>query len=577
MSDAPDVSERRPRKSSPIKPVLVVTFLLVAAAGGYYVFRMEQATELAGAARDQIQEVVLQTPLGAALGDAGILSRPTPKPETPSSTATGPATTSSTTPADAGQSRANTNNPLSAEPTPTVPADAQSPSPESPADTPPNPTLSGEPTALPGTVASAQPSPLPGTPTPPATPVNPLASPLSITTGTTGANGSASGVLSPSTASPDANLPVVVLPPLSPQNEKPGSSTSTSVTAANKNGGLVIQPREGVAPMVLYTEPVPGAKSPQELAEEQASGRIEKALIESSQTLTLSTADQVEVPGMSSPLSDDVPTDSTSVGRQDDAVVTPAFLSDLARLLVSSYKPATDTSNLSLKSVNLRYGTNLIGLKSLASSSSRARQSVLAYVYSPPMLEALYGMYVDSFLLSMVEATEQPGKNALTSSQSAKMFAYYGRQFQSLASTLRAMAATPNLPRLGQNFQNAEDALNKARARFAELGLAYDKARDARKPVDALAKQMQEASIASRQAADKAETAKVELLGGIRANAEAKSGLSDADTLYLASWILRRAQGPSADMFHESLAVSAVLFSDLAARCQEYSHLNQDS
>ena len=201
------------------------------------------------------------------------------------------------------------------------------------------------------------------------------------------------------------------------------------------------------------------------------------------------------------------------------------------------------------------------GLRYIGGDSTSGRAFVLSHAWSPGMLEALYRMYDEPFVLAMRDAAVKRSKGGLNAGQTADMFRAYAGQFRQLDAGLRGVAETPDLDaRLGQ-LRKADQEIEQARKELAGLVDSYERAvnhGDSAR-ADELRSRMEKTS----QRVQKATSARTRAERTLTAELRRKAGADapdDATLLYLAQWVERRDSGP------ESASVAADLLGRMAKR-----------
>ena len=230
-------------------------------------------------------------------------------------------------------------------------------------------------------------------------------------------------------------------------------------------------------------------------------------------------------------------------GRKDDQVVRIAFIDDLASWLVSHYVPAATPGrsgrlSASLQGANLRYGMGMTGLAWIGDDLPAGRTAALNHLFTPGMLDAIYRLYVDRFML-------------------------YARRFRGVAGALQALASMPDFNRQMENLSAAAQRVVDTNAQYSELTFAADEARSngeltrystLRQQMAAKGQQYQQAVIAREQA-------KSAFVQALKRTPEARY-LDDDALLFIASWIDRRTHNNPEKL--TAAGQAANLFRDLA-------------
>ena len=253
-----------------------------------------------------------------------------------------------------------------------------------------------------------------------------------------------------------------------------------------------------------------------------------------------------------------------------DPVVTRHFVSDFAAWLVNSYRPsiredALGSSKVTLRSANARYSTSRT-LCGAERDPFKARNSVLSYVYSPGMLEALYRMYGPRFLKEL-EGAASEGAKALSAKQMADMLQVYAGKLNRIAASLDA-ASRLDISALVAPIRQASAQEETANEAFAKAYAAHNEARDSGR-ADIMAEQSKRLvqSIRAASEADaRKERVRQNVVWALKQKAEG-AVLSDADLIFLAEWLERRRASKGA--VSASASICRQLAGDLAKRSAE--------
>ncbi len=324
-----------------------------------------------------------------------------------------------------------------------------------------------------------------------------------------------------------AALPQTNVSPSVQGTQGQAGQTSTAQTGGRNNGFTLEPPADGV-PQTPPPPPLPGLNRHQGNME-----AIDAALAEAGNP----SSSALNGPLYSGNLNfDSIPDDA---GSPQDSIITPIFIRDFARYLVSSYNPKNNSSHATLIGTNQRYGLGMQGLR-YAGDLAEGRSSVLNYAYSPGMIQALSQLYSDPFLGAMVDATLAPASGApLSPADATRMFQYYAGEARLIAGSLRTVAATPELESKVHVYQRASQNLARTKSQFTQLQLAYENARDNGEETTALRAKMEDATRQSQSAATDFEKERQNLLQTLK---QYKQGniTNDATLLYLAEWVTRR-------------------------------------
>lgn len=363
--------------------------------------------------------------------------------------------------------------------------------------------------------------------------------------------------------------------------DRSGENLPVSVVGADASSGQVSGTLDSLPPardanvvqppadaVVIPLAPENAGTDVLQREEEPEPDLVDQALAENSpDSASLSPAQQAEMPTVSSALTRLAAPDDA--GSQEDSVVSSDFFRNLARWLVDGYQPPMRAGQKgritrSLIAANMRYGTNLSGLRHAAGDTVRGRGAVLRYVYTPGMLDALYRLYVDRFMAEVARAAleERPGKKALTDAQAADMLTVYAGAFRQVAVALRGVASVPDLDARVQAVHEAGQEVVRANGLFAEVLYAYEEARDAGRAAEAetLRRRLSESSSLTEKAIQARNSARRALTDAIRRGAGGRTPGEDA-LIYLAEWVQRRGDGAA-----DATRMAASLLTQLADR-----------
>ena len=227
-----------------------------------------------------------------------------------------------------------------------------------------------------------------------------------------------------------------------------------------------------------------------------------------------------------------------------DSVVTPRFVSDMAGWLASKYIPSHHEgrggrSAVTLVQANARY-SNSGTLRSVERDPLKSRSSILNYVFTPGMLEALYRMYSPAFIEEMERSARASRRTPLTDAQVADMFEVYAEKFCRLAVSLEASSAV-DLPALSAAILREAGHESEANESFARAYMALSLAREHgdRDEIAIQSRRMAESTRVAGMYADRQERARNDMVYAIRRKAEGQA-LSSAELLFLGEWLSRR-------------------------------------
>ncbi len=257
-----------------------------------------------------------------------------------------------------------------------------------------------------------------------------------------------------------------------------------------------------------------------------------------------------------------------------DSVVTPRFVSDMAGWLASKYIPSHHEgrggrSSVTLVQANARY-SNSGTLRSVERDPLKSRSSILNYVFTPGMLEALYRMYSPAFIEEMERSARASRKTPLTDAQVADMFEVYAEKFRRLAVSLDASAAV-DLPALSAAILREAGHESDANESFARAYMALSLAREHgdRDEIAIQSRRMAESTRVAGMYADRQERARNDMVYAICRKAEGQA-LSSAELLFLGEWLSRR--GCSVESMQTAANVCRRMAEQMTRRADDILH-----
>lgn len=237
--------------------------------------------------------------------------------------------------------------------------------------------------------------------------------------------------------------------------------------------------------------------------------------------------------------------DNATALTPEDSIVTHTFVQDLSHYLVSIYHPAQTKRNpgaqprfdLSLKSLNLRYGVDFPGLNVDPGDPLQSRQVFFAHVLKPTVLDFLYATYFPIFLDDLERAL-QTSPRVLTSGEKAnisdeqrrEMFNLLAAKIRTISATVAALARADDVQTLVGKYLADVEKVNAAHLAFWNLDA------DSSSPAARA-----ETSAAIKNAIQTRELSRQRVVQAVIATANPQ-GLEAADLIFLAQWVYRRAQ-----------------------------------
>lgn len=257
-------------------------------------------------------------------------------------------------------------------------------------------------------------------------------------------------------------------------------------------------------------------------------------------------------------------------GPAGDEVVQADFVTDLALYAASRYHPAgtrdndskTGRSTLTFKSLNMRYGTELTGLSHEDKDLEAAREEIFTALMHPIILRVVFNLYADDFVAALAaeaQAQERDFKAGagfetrhLSKAQASELLRITARQCRDTGAVFQAFAQRPELADSVTRYFDASARVNEAYAEFADAQAAGMDT----KALDAAAE-------AIKQSIKERERLKEAVLAGLRTK---NHGLSDGQTMDIATWITRRVRGHSERI--NSIGAIASLSTELADKLE---------
>ncbi len=230
----------------------------------------------------------------------------------------------------------------------------------------------------------------------------------------------------------------------------------------------------------------------------------------------------------------------------DDDVVTTDFLTDLAAFALDHFHPARTVHNpgahpllnLSVKSVNMRYGIHLFGLGHEQTGLLPARREILKYILQIPTLNFLSSVYLDRFreeLITRAQATtrlfvvnDRETERGLTETEISVFLELLAAKIRGTGQVLKGLTTDPTALELLNVHQDAVERVNAAHARF------WKKEKEKLMPLkaDRAAEEIKNAILTR-------ERVREEYLKVVRSSASTEH-VSDQEVFYLGQWTARR-------------------------------------
>lgn len=275
-------------------------------------------------------------------------------------------------------------------------------------------------------------------------------------------------------------------------------------------------------------------------------------------------------------------------------VVTPYFIQDLAKFVTSSYYPPRSKNNpaerakntINFKSLNARYGLELIGLRHKSETLREAREEILRYFTDSEVLRKVYEQYADTFLQELVATAREAErsfrsedgswrKRALHAEEISQMLKLNSAYLRDVAAVFQSLAEGENIASQVERYLQAAQQvvhynfkLNQIQNRVALLQkeLAENASSEDESSAEELQEmQKQKEAVGQRykQAISKRERLRKQLMESIHSQAEEKIALQSHEVLYIAEWVHRRlAEGEN----NPAILTTSELLEDMAGK-----------
>lgn len=257
---------------------------------------------------------------------------------------------------------------------------------------------------------------------------------------------------------------------------------------------------------------------------------------------------------------------------EEDSMVRPLFVEDLAQWLVARYQPGKDggTVNLNLSALNMRYGAQLRGITYTGEDALAGRASLLRYAFNAPMLTALYNLYVDRFVDAMGQAAAEPWQGkALTPEQTDDMFKAYAVRFAALGSVLQGIGSMTDFPAKMAGVAKLAQQATNVHSQMAEAVFALDEAREAgnKSGIEVAQLRVNGLNAQYQRLMSERNTAQHTLVNAIRQGGANARGVDDDTILFVATWVERRIVKDAQTA--QTVITASRLLDDLGARLRK--------
>lgn len=262
---------------------------------------------------------------------------------------------------------------------------------------------------------------------------------------------------------------------------------------------------------------------------------------------------------------------NTERRKKDDTVVRIGFINSLAEWMAKNYIPPSKSTvsgsiNVTLQSLNMRYGVGMTGLSWKGEDPQTARSAILRYVFTPSMLDALYRLYIDRFMKALSEELSvRRHNNVLTLKQKQEFYCLYATQFRGISSILQGIATVPNFVQKVDDIKLAAKRVVDTNTKYVNFVSCTDKCKELGNNVELqqLTKKVTAASKAYQQAIIARERMIKALILSIKQHSSTRI-LDDSNILFLANWVYRRVKSDPGNI--DAVLQASTVFLDLAKR-----------
>jgi len=274
-------------------------------------------------------------------------------------------------------------------------------------------------------------------------------------------------------------------------------------------------------------------------------------------------------------------------------VVTPYFIQDLAKFVTSSYYPPRSKNNpaahakntIDFKSLNARYGLELIGLRHKSETLREAREEILRYFTDSEVLRKVYEQYADTFLQELVSTARKAErsfrsdgswqKRTLHAEEISQMLELNSAYLRDVAAVFEALAEGENIASQVERYlQAAQEVvhynfkLNQIQNRVALLQKertenASSEGASSADELQEMQEQKEAVGQRYKQAISKRERLRTNLMQSISSQTKEKITLQSHEVLYIAEWVHRRlAEGEN----NPAILTTSELLEDMAGK-----------
>ena len=246
----------------------------------------------------------------------------------------------------------------------------------------------------------------------------------------------------------------------------------------------------------------------------------------------------------------------------EDKVVTFTFVESLTDFILLRFQPVgpngKPSSLASAMELNKYFGRQLDGLAASGNDILTARKSILDYALTPVMLDNLYSLYAEPFMIHLVDTAasrereyvvgDTKERRTLTNEETQAMLRLNSRRVERTADLFRALGSDPAITEMAARYRRSAKAVERANEQLQDA-IAADKG-------------IAQSGERLKNAILQRERNKAEIITALRQTCHA---CSETELFYLSEWAYRRVVNGSGDTLEVFLKTAEIL-DDLAIR-----------
>ncbi|QJB57576.1 hypothetical protein [Pseudodesulfovibrio sp. zrk46] len=221
----------------------------------------------------------------------------------------------------------------------------------------------------------------------------------------------------------------------------------------------------------------------------------------------------------------------------ENNIVTFTFVESLSDYLLNRFTPQDENGKpatlASAKSLNMYFGREMDGFSIDGDDIFQARQRLLDYVFTPNIINMLYGMYKSAFIAQLIDSATseereykvgvETERRVLDGYETAVMLKLNARRIEQTSIILRAIGSDSKITESAGKYLQAQRAVGRANVQLQNA--------------IADGKSTSEASTRLKQAIMQREQIKSSLITRMKKTC---TGCPDSELFYLAQWSYRR-------------------------------------